>query len=89
MLPEGWVDFVTTPAPGDPTQSYGGLFWLNWGGAMDRLPPDAFWASGYMGQRTFVIPSADLVVVRLGPSPGGAGDYMNDVIGDVLGAIRR
>ena len=89
VLPEGWVDFVTTPAPGDPTQSYGGLFWLNRGGAMDRLPPDAFWASGYMGQRTFVIPSADLVVVRLGPSPGGAGDYLNDVIGDVLAAIRR
>jgi CubicO group peptidase (beta-lactamase class C family) len=56
---------------------------------MDRLPPDAFWASGYMGQRTFVIPSADLVAVRLGPSPDGAGDYMNDVIGDVLAAIRR
>jgi CubicO group peptidase (beta-lactamase class C family) len=89
VLPEGWVDFVTTPAPGDPTQSYGGLFWLNRGGAMDRLPPDAFWASGYMGQRTFVIPSADLVVVRLGPSPDDAGAYMNEVIGEVLAAIRQ
>ena len=89
VLPEGWVDFVTTPAPGDPAQSYGGLFWLNRGGAMDRLPPDAFWASGYMGQRTFVIPSADLVVVRLGPSPDDAGAYMNEVIGEVLAAIRQ
>jgi CubicO group peptidase (beta-lactamase class C family) len=87
VLPEGWVDFVRTPAPGDPTRSYGGLFWLNLGGSLDRVPRDAFWASGYMGQMTMVIPSADMVVVRLGPSPGGSEDYMNNVIGEVLGSI--
>jgi len=87
VLSEDWVDFVRTPAPGDPTQGYGGLFWLNRGGAMDRVPRDAFWASGYMGQMTMVIPSADMVVVRLGPSPGGSQDYMNDVIGEVLDSI--
>jgi CubicO group peptidase (beta-lactamase class C family) len=87
VLPEGWVDFVRTPAPGDPTQGYGGLFWLNRGGAMDRVPRDAFWASGYMGQMTMVIPSADMVVVRLGPSSGGSQDYMNEVIGEVLDSI--
>jgi CubicO group peptidase (beta-lactamase class C family) len=87
VLAEGWVDFVRTPAPGDPTRNYGGLFWLNVEGTMDRVPRDAFWASGYMGQRTIVIPSADMVVVRLGPGPSGTRDYMNTLIGRVLTAI--
>jgi CubicO group peptidase (beta-lactamase class C family) len=88
VLAEGWVDFVRTPAPGDPRRGYGGLFWLNRGGAMDRVPEDAFWPSGFMGQQTVVIPSRDMVVVRLGPSPGGSGRYMNETIGRVLEAVR-
>ena len=87
ILPEGWVEFVSTPAPGDPTRNYGGLFWLNTEGTLDRVPRDAFWASGYMGQRTVIIPSADMVVVRLGPSSTSVRDHMNTLIGDVLDAI--
>jgi CubicO group peptidase (beta-lactamase class C family) len=87
VLAEDWVKFVRTPAPGDPTRNYGGLFWLNRSSAMDRVPEDAFWSSGYMGQRTVIIPSADMVVVRLGPSSHGSQDYMNELIGQVLDAI--
>ncbi len=89
VLAGGWVEFVRTPAPGDPSRGYGGLFWLNRGGSMDRVPEDAFWPSGFMGQMTVVIPSADMVVVRLGPSPRGAGGYVNETIGRVLEAISR
>ena len=87
VLADGWVDFVSSPAPGDPTLGYGGLFWLNRGGRMDQVPLDAFWPAGAMGQMTVVIPSADMVVVRLGPSPGGQTQYMNEVIGRVLSTI--
>ena len=87
MLPERWVEFVTTPAPGDPSNGYGGLFWLNRGGAMPRVPADAYWAAGYMGQRTMIIPSRDLVVVRHGPSPGGDGAYMEELITRLLEAL--
>ncbi|GBD31663.1 6-aminohexanoate-dimer hydrolase [bacterium HR33] len=87
ILPEGWREFVTTPAPGDPSRGYGGLFWLNAGGAMERLPRDAFWAAGYMGQRTLVIPSRDLVVVRQGPSSGGDGAYFQELVARILNAI--
>ncbi|NNM34869.1 MAG: serine hydrolase [Gemmatimonadetes bacterium] len=87
ILPEGWTEFVSTPAPGDPTDGYGGLFWLNRGGEMDRLPADAYWAAGFMGQNTVVIPSRDVVIVRQGPSPGGAGAYLNDVAGRILDAV--
>ena len=87
VLADGWVDFVTSPASGDPTLGYGGLFWLNRGKRMDQVPLDAFWPLGAMGQMTVVIPSADMVVVRLGPSHGGEIQYMNEVIGRILTAV--
>ena len=87
VLPEGWSDFVSAPANGDPSRGYGGLWWLNAGGAMSRAPADAYWAAGYMGQRTMVIPSRDVVIVRHGPSPTGFGPYFDGVVGDVLDAI--
>jgi len=89
ILAEGWIEFVSTPAPGDPNRGYGGLFWLNRGGQMDRVPSDAFWPAGFMGQLTIVIPSVGMVVVRLGPSDGDPYEYMNETIGRVLDAISQ
>lgn len=86
ILPEGWAEFVSTPAPGDPRRGYGGLFWLNRGGAMDRVPADAYWAAGYMGQNTVIIPSRDVVVVRQGPSPGDGG-YLEELLVRILAAL--
>jgi CubicO group peptidase (beta-lactamase class C family) len=69
LLPEGWVDFVRTPAPAWDEPEYGGLFWLNrtrdW-----PVPEDAFYMSGAGGQTTIIIPTHDLVVVRLGHYKG-------------------
>lgn len=65
LLPEGFVDFVRTPAPAWDAPVYGGLFWIN-GDAAWNLPRTAYFAAGGGGQRTFVVPSHDLVVVRLG-----------------------
>ncbi|MCG8468063.1 MAG: beta-lactamase family protein [Gemmatimonadetes bacterium] len=89
VLPEGWVDFVRTPAPGDPSDGYGGLFWLNRGGALPRAPADTYFAAGFMGQYTAIIPSMDLVIVRLGPSPGNTNRFLSDIIGEVTDAIDR
>jgi CubicO group peptidase (beta-lactamase class C family) len=87
ILPETWSEFVATPAPGDPSMGYGALFWLNRGGAFQRLPEDAYWMAGYMGQTTMIIPSRDLVVVRQGPSPGGDGPYFEELVVRILDAI--
>ena len=89
ILPANWAQFVSTPAPGDASRGYGGLWWLNRGGSMRRVPEDAYWAAGYMGQYTMVIPSRELVIVRQGPSPGGDGPYMDELVGRILDAIRR
>jgi CubicO group peptidase (beta-lactamase class C family) len=65
VLPEGWSTFVSTPAPAWKQPVYGGLFWVNGDGAWN-IPKTAYMANGAGGQRTFVIPSHDLVVVRMG-----------------------
>jgi CubicO group peptidase (beta-lactamase class C family) len=85
ILPEGWVEFVSSPS--DSYDGYGGLFWLNAGGAFPGLPRDAFWPAGHMGQLTIIIPSLDMVIVRLGPSPGGYAPYMHQVIVGIIDAL--
>jgi CubicO group peptidase (beta-lactamase class C family) len=71
ILPEGWVEFVSSPAPAWDGPRYGGLFWLNRTGQWN-LPPDAYFMAGGGGQRTLIVPSLDLVVVRLGHFRGNA-----------------
>lgn len=71
LLPEGWVKRVTTPTPAAPEGRYGGHWWLNAGdgsGARShpRLPPTTYHAHGFQEQDLMVIPTADLVIVRLG-----------------------
>ncbi len=46
-----------------------GPFWIN-GTGMFPVPRDAYYMAGAGGQITLIIPSHDLVVVRLGHSKG-------------------
>ena len=74
ILPEGFVKFVSTLAPAweaDQRRIYGGFFWLNLEGTYP-VPADAYYMSGAGGQTTLIIPSHDLVVVRLGHYKGSA-----------------
>jgi CubicO group peptidase (beta-lactamase class C family) len=90
ILPEGWVAYTTTPTPPAPRGQYGALFWLNAGEAADpgkrpfpRLPRDMFMCEGYQGQMVAVIPSAKLVVVRLGMTYDdiwGTGPFLESVL---------
>src|SRR3954470_3276669 len=69
ILPEGWAKFVSTPAPAWKTPIYGGLFWVNGDGALP-IPKNAYLMNGAGGQRVVIIPSHDLVVVRMGHHKG-------------------
>jgi CubicO group peptidase (beta-lactamase class C family) len=91
LLPEGWVQHARTPTL---NTGYGAGFWLNrlrsgnvpewnapWG--MPSLPEDMFYARGAFGQYVVIIPSRELVVVRLGFTP----DYrtgLEPIIGRLL-----
>ncbi len=49
ILPEGFVEFVRTPAPAWKQPVYGGLLWLNTTGQWN-LPTDAYYMSGGGGK---------------------------------------
>jgi CubicO group peptidase (beta-lactamase class C family) len=72
ILPEGYAKFVSTLAPAweaDKRPIYGGFFWINGDGRFP-VPRDAYYMAGAGGQTTLIIPSHDLVVVRLGHFKG-------------------
>ena len=77
ILPEGFVDFVSTVAPAweaDGRPIYGGFFWIN-GNDAYPIPRDSYYMAGAGNQKTIIIPTHHLVVVRLGHyKDGGPGD---------------
>jgi len=93
ILPEGWVEYSTTPAPAAPLGEYGAQWWLN-AGAKDNpgnrrypdVPTDCFWADGYEGQNVWVIPSKKLIVVRLSCEHGNRLDE-NKFLADIISCL--
>jgi CubicO group peptidase (beta-lactamase class C family) len=80
LLPEGWASFADTPGTAANTDSYGALFWItpddggagfprrsSWVGA----PLDGYHAQGHEGQIITIVPSRELVLVRLGVMNNG------------------
>jgi CubicO group peptidase (beta-lactamase class C family) len=72
VLPRGWTDFTKTEPKGS-NGNYGAQFWLNKGGEYPDCPRDMFYCDGYKGQFVYILPSHDLVIVRL----GGEGKYFD------------
>jgi CubicO group peptidase (beta-lactamase class C family) len=73
VLPEGWVDFTRTQASAEDSGSYGAHFWLNLEPEEEQPPrplpggpASAFAAVGASGQYVLIVPTRDLVLVRLG-----------------------
>jgi CubicO group peptidase (beta-lactamase class C family) len=94
ILPEGWVQYVSTPTPTAPIGEYGAHFWLNAGapgGASNRtfpkLPTDLVYLSGFNSQIVAVIPSRDIVAVRLGVTHDDSWDS-EDFLVQILAAVK-
>lgn len=77
-----WVNYVSTPSNGSNGQ-YGAHFWLNSGGKYPDVDRNMYSANGYQGQRVFIFPDRDLVVVRMGLT---SMDY-NGLLSGVVKAI--
>ena len=78
ILPEGWVEYSSTPTAGADIGQYGAHFWLNAGENgntsnrfMPGVPKDMYSMNGFEGQRVFIIPSKRLVILRMGQTPAG------------------
>ncbi len=65
ILPKEWVRYSTTATPASKGR-YGAQFWLNRSGEYPDVPADMFSCQGHRGQMIFIIPSRNIVVVRLG-----------------------
>jgi CubicO group peptidase (beta-lactamase class C family) len=85
ILPEGWVRYSSTQTLDSP---YAAGFWR---GAREwragwPIPSDAFFASGFLGQRVFIAPSARLVIVRFGATQGDE-EGLGRLVEDALAAL--
>jgi CubicO group peptidase (beta-lactamase class C family) len=70
LLPEGWVSYSLTPTQVAPDAHYGAHIWLKLP-LSPRLgeppmPDDAYYMLGHDQQIVAIVPSRDLVIVRLG-----------------------
>ena len=68
ILPEGWVNYTVSEASASDGR-YGSFFWLNRGRDLPSVPEDMYACQGHDGQRIFILPSQELIVIILGYSP--------------------
>lgn len=93
ILPEGYAKFVSTLAPAweaDQRPIYGGFFWIN-GDTTFPVPKEAYYMSGAGGQTALIVPSHDLVVVRLGHFKGASAgaESFRKALGLLMQAVPR
>ncbi len=73
LFTQDWSRRASMPNNSSNSRAYGYQFWLNDGGEQLRwpeLPADAYAMTGNRQQVVMIIPSLDMVIVRLGWSPG-------------------
>jgi CubicO group peptidase (beta-lactamase class C family) len=72
LLPEGWLVYSLTPTKGVPSADYGAHVWLKLPETKQpsetAMPEGAYFMLGYDEQVVAIVPSRDLVIVRLGLS---------------------
>ncbi len=85
LFSEAWVDYITKPTAHSDGK-YGAHFWLNAGGRYKDIPHDVYSANGFQGQRVFIIPSKELVVVRTGLEEQ-TDEQFNTLLGEILQSI--
>ena len=87
LLPEGWVDVLRAPAAASGGR-YGGHVWLRLGDAGEEShPPDTFHFAGHDRQLMTVIPSRQLVVLRMGLARSMRFYNHAELVRDVLAAL--
>lgn len=86
ILDESWVKYTATPT-NTSEGKYGAQFWLNAGGKFPDAPRDMFYCNGYQGQMVAIIPSKDMVIVRMGLKEDPAFDF-NGFLKGIVGSVK-
>ena len=94
VVSEDWLNFSRTPAPVASNGTHGAHFWVKaepagtqWRTYTDDAPDDVFGAHGNEGQYVSVVPSRDLVIVRLGLTNNEHHDALGATMSRLLGAF--
>lgn len=87
LFSKNWAKYVATPTKGS-NGDYGGHFWLNAGGRYSDAPKDLYSANGFQGQKVFIIPSLDLVIVRMGLTEDAKFD-VNEMLKGIIGSFNK
>lgn len=84
---ENWAKYAATPTT-TSNGRYGGHFWLNAGGHFPDVPRDMYYCSGFQGQMVAIIPSLDLVIVRMGLTEEPEFDF-NGMLKGIVGSLKK
>lgn len=82
-----WAKYVSTPTNTSEGR-YGAQFWLNAGGFYPDAPRDMYSCNGFQGQKVYIIPSQDLVIVRMGLTGDAKFDF-NGLLKGVVGSVKK
>ena len=82
LFTKEWVDYVTTPTP-TSNGTYGAQFWLNANKQFKDVPKNMYFADGYQGQRVYILPDLDMVIVRFGLKNFDENAFLKGVISTV------
>ncbi len=89
IFKESWTEYTKSPTAASENE-YGAQFWTNTDGFISDAPKDMYYADGYQGQRIFIIPSKDIVIVRTGLTEKNrteSYEIMNTLIKEVLASL--
>lgn len=85
VLVDGWVEQVDTATEGSREEAYGMGFWR--GHPSPEAPAGIYYMDGFQSQYTIIVPSHELVIVRLGATNGtGSGTFK--MVLDVIDAMK-
>lgn len=85
IFPDWWAEYTATPAEGSEGK-YGAQFWKQNDEEFPNVPKDMYFADGFQGQRIFIIPSKNLVIVRFGLTNKGDISF-NQLLKEVIEAV--
>ena len=82
IFAKDWVKYITEPTP-TSNGTYGAQFWLNAGGRLKDVPKNMFFADGYQGQRVYILPDQDLVIVRMALSWMDENQFLRGILASI------
>ena len=79
VFAKDWATYVAEPTP-TSNGTYGAQFWLNAEGQFKDVPKNMYFADGYQGQRVYILPDQDLVIVRMALSWMEENEFLKGVL---------